>query len=395
MGENTLVRDCCNAFVNTTKLPPFKSGNLSGLSFAVKDNIFTGGVRTTACSRILQDFIPDYDAFIVKQIRLSGGEIIGKTNNHEFAVGTTNTSSIFGAVRNPCSSDCISGGSSGGSAAAVASGAVDIGIGTDTGGSVRIPSALCGVAGFKPSTGLIPTEGVIPLSRTMDAIGIIAKDVASIRTVFESVLPQNSRAIVRPEKDIKSLGLMLFDDGPVSKKLLKKVECLAGEYEISEISIPSLEERGGSLRRKITSAEGASYHRKWLETKRDLYFPDVREVLLAGLKTGTSDYIEAWNLLKGIIKEYDAVFSRIGAILSPTTKTVAPKISDVIGRELRFRDSLLGNTELFNAVFAPSVSINACEMDGLPAGLMISGSRNDDFAVLRLAETIGKKLKNL
>jgi aspartyl-tRNA(Asn)/glutamyl-tRNA(Gln) amidotransferase subunit A len=395
MGGNTHLRDSCNAFVNTTKISPLRNGRLSRFSFAVKDNIFTAGVRTTACSKILQDFIPDNDAFIVRQIRLNGGEIAGKTNNHEFAVGTTNTSSVFGPVRNPCSPDRISGGSSGGSAAAVASGAADIGIGTDTGGSVRIPSSLCGVAGFKPSTGLIPTEGVIPLSRTMDAVGIIAKDIASIRTVFEAVLPQYARTILRPENQIKRLGLMLFDNGPVSRKLLETIECLADEYEMSDISIPLLEERGGELRRRITSAEGASYHRKWLETKGDLYFPDVREVLLAGLKTGTSEYLEAWDMLKGVIKEYEAAFSGIDAILSPATKIVAPKISDVIGRELYFRDALLGNTELFNAVFSPSISIRACEVAGLPAGLMISGRRNDDFTVLRLAEIIEKKLKDM
>ncbi len=381
-----------NAFVTRTLMAPTSPGRLSGLTFAVKDNIFTGGVRTTASSRILMDFVPDKDAFIVARIRSEGGTVEGKTNNHEFAIGATNTSSIFGPARNPLDTDRISGGSSGGSAVAVAAGMVDVGIGTDTGGSVRIPSAMCGVAGLKPTTGLIPSDGVIPLSTTLDSVGIIAREVSTIRRVFQAVVPGAALKSVRPAAKATRVGLMLFGDDSVSRLLLGNLERILSRLEVKTVSLPILEEKGRTARRIISAVESAAYHRKWLGSKADAYFPDVRKVLLSGLETRGVDYIGALQTMAHIQEEYEEAFSGVDVLLSPTVATVAPKISDVVGREFDYRDALLGRTELFNVSLAPSITINGGTIDDLPVGLMVSGRRFDDYSVLDFAERLQESL---
>ena len=367
-------------------MTPTSGGRLSGLTFAVKDNICTGGIRTTASSRILQDFVPESDAYIVSRIRSEGGIVEGKTNNHEFAIGATNTSSIFGPVRNPHAVDRISGGSSGGSAVAVAAGMVDVGIGTDTGGSIRIPSALCGVAGLKPTTGLIPSDGVIPLSTTLDTIGIIAREVSTIRRVFRTVVPEPALKTVKAAVKAERIGLMLFGDDSVSSHILSKLDRPLAGFDVKTVSLPLLEEKGRDARRVISAVESAAYHKKWLGSRAELYFPDVRKVLFSGLETRGVDYIDAVGTMTKIRKEYEDAFSTVDLILSPTVTTVAPKISDVAGRETDYRDPLLGRTELFNISLAPSISINAGTIDNLPLGLMISGCRFDDYSVLDFAE---------
>lgn len=393
--QTTSAADRCNAIVYSTRIQPISDGTLSGLKFAIKDNIDVAGVRTTACSRILEGYVPTTDAFVVERLRVSGAEIVGKANNHEFAVGATNTSSIFGPVRNPVDPDRISGGSSGGSVAAVASGIADVGIGTDTGGSIRVPAALCGVTGFKPTTGIIPTDGVIPLSRTMDTVGIAAMDPGIIEKVFTSIIPQQVVHLLNPPKDVRRIGLMLFDDTPVSRGILSTIESLDMGLDLNECEIAGFEKLTGKARRTITSAEGASYHRHWLETKPDLYFADVREVLSAGLQTSTAEYIEAWNIVRKMMKEYERSFAKFDLIMSPVATTVAPTIAEVTGRELSYREILLGRTELFNAVFAPSISLNVCSLDGLPCGLMVSGRRNDDLTVLSFARKLQSQLRNI
>lgn len=367
-------------------MTPTSGGRLSGLTFAVKDNICTGGIRTTASSRILQDFVPENDAYIVSRIRSEGGIVEGKTNNHEFAIGATNTSSIFGPARNPHAADRISGGSSGGSAVAVAAGMVDVGIGTDTGGSIRIPSALCGVAGLKPTTGLIPSDGVIPLSTTLDTIGIIAREVSTIRRVFRTVVPEPALRTVKAAVKAERIGLMLFGDDSVSSRILSKLDRPLAGFDLKTFSLPLLEEKGREARRVISAVESAAYHKKWLGSRAELYFPDVRKVLFSGLETRGVDYIDAVGTMTKIRKEYEDAFSTVDLILSPTVATVAPRISDVAGRETDYRDPLLGRTELFNISLAPSISINAGTIDNLPLGLMISGCRFDDYSVLDFAE---------
>lgn len=231
-------------------------GRLSNLKFSIKDIIDIKGVPTTAGSRILNDYIPDTNAYVVEKILEEGGEIIGKTNTHEFAMGATNTSSIFGPAKNPYDIERISGGSSGGAAVSVALGLVDVGVGTDTGGSVRIPAALCGVIGFKPSIGLIPTDGIIPFSWSIDTVGFIVKDMQTLNRVLEVTLTDKT-VLVSQIRRRPRVGLFLFGDDEVSRALKPVVDTLNNYFDIKEIHNEILEKYSGDIRRKIVLPEAS------------------------------------------------------------------------------------------------------------------------------------------
>ncbi|AWR98937.1 amidase [Metallosphaera hakonensis] len=371
-----------NAFITIQELKGGK-GPLSELTFGIKDIIETKDVRTTAGSRILKDYVPSKNAWIVDRVLELGGVILGKTNTHEFAVGATNTSSIVGPARNPRDRERISGGSSGGSAVAVALNMVDVGIGTDTGGSIRIPASLCGVIGFKPSFGLIPTEGVIPFSWTLDTIGVITRDYETLWNSLNWLTPsQGKTAYLHLPRSELRVGLLLFDDK--TREMKEKVlEFFPGA---KEINLPLLSQYGREARRIIATSEGASYHRTWLNSMSDLYFTDVREILKSGLTIPAVDYINALRVRRLILEEYISIFRQVDVIVSPTTKITAPKISEVHGREREYREDLVANTELFNLVGAPSISIPFIEKNGLPMGLMISGEPYKDGVVLGVSK---------
>ncbi|AAK41062.1 amidase [Saccharolobus solfataricus] len=366
-------------------------GKLKDVTFGIKDVILTKDVRTTAGSRVLENYVPQRNAYVVDAILREGGKIIGKTNTHEFALGATNTSSIGGPARNPVDPERISGGSSGGSAVAVKLDMVDVGIGTDTGGSVRIPSSLCGVIGFKPTTGLIPNDGVIPFSWSLDTVGIIVKDnIRLLRRVFDVVLPNEKRKVeIAKLRTRPRLGLFLFDDMEVSRILLKDIYAkLSSHFDIVEVDLPLLRQYGSKTRRTISLAEAASYHKDWISEYSDKYFKDTYTLLLDGMKISATDYIDALRHRRVLIEEYVKVFKNIDFILSPTTKIVAPRISDVISNPLQFREYLIANTELFNVVGAPSISVPFSTLNDLPAGLMISGELYKDGDLLEVAEYI-------
>lgn len=360
-------------------------GPLSGLTFGIKDVIETAGIRTTAGSRILLEYVPRRSADIVDRILKAGGTILGKTNTHEFAVGATNTSSVSGPARNPRDRERISGGSSGGSAVAVALRMIDVGVGTDTGGSVRIPASLCGVIGFKPSYGIFSTRGVIPFSWSLDTLGFLTRDHETLWRVLMALTPVERRKVyLRSPRTKLRVGVFLFDE--FTSDLLEKVM----EYfpQAKPVNLPNMLRYGRWARRVIATSEGASYHLTWIRSKEDMYFPDVRDILKSGLDIRAVDYLNALRLRRVILEEYVNAFKEVDVILSPTTRIPAPKISDVQGKEKEFREDLVANTELFNLVGAPSISIPFLERDGLPMGLMVSGEPYKDGVVLEVAKQL-------
>ncbi|QKR00435.1 amidase [Metallosphaera tengchongensis] len=375
-----------NAFI-TIQTRKEAVGPLSGLTFGVKDIIETKGIRTTAGSRLLEGYIPKSDAWIVRRILDLGGEILGKTNTHEFAIGATNTSSVAGPARNPRDPERISGGSSGGSAVAVALKMTDIGVGSDTGGSVRIPASLCGVIGFKPTYGIIPTQGVIPFSWSLDTLGFLTRDVETMWNTLNWVIPQeNKKVLLSTSKTEIRVGLFLFDESQISRLMLEKVREFFPNFK--ELHLPLMERLGSEVRRTIASSEGSSYHLSNLNSRAELYFPDVRESLESGLRVRAVDYINALRVRRLILEEYVKAFEEVDVVVSPTTKITAPKISEVVGREKEYRSKLVANTELFNLVGAPSLSVPFMEVEGLPVGLMLSGMPFADGTVLDLARYI-------
>ncbi|WP_238025631.1 amidase [Metallosphaera javensis (ex Hofmann et al. 2022)] len=373
-----------NAFITFQEMRGGQ-GPLSGLTFGIKDVIETAGIRTTAGSRILLEYVPRRSADIVDRILKAGGTILGKTNTHEFAVGATNTSSVSGPARNPRDRERISGGSSGGSAVAVALRMIDVGVGTDTGGSVRIPASLCGVIGFKPSYGIFSTRGVIPFSWSLDTLGFLTRDHETLWRVLMALTPVERRKVyLRSPRTKLRVGVFLFDE--FTSDLLEKVM----EYfpQAKPVNLPNMLRYGRWARRVIATSEGASYHLTWIRSKEDMYFPDVRDILKSGLDIRAVDYLNALRLRRVILEEYVNAFKEVDVILSPTTRIPAPKISDVQGKEKEFREDLVANTELFNLVGAPSISIPFLERDGLPMGLMVSGEPYKDGVVLEVAKQL-------
>lgn len=356
-----------------TDWKPTSSGPLSGLRIGIKDLIHVRGQRTTAGSDVPLFGVQGSDAPIVRKLKEKGGEVRYKTNTHEFAMGATNTSSAFGPVRNPWDKERISGGSSGGSAAGVSLGEFDIGIGTDTGGSVRIPSALCGIIGLKPERGWFSMRGIVPFSRNLDTLGIMGKEIDLLERTYMSLSGRGER--IKAVSDFRATFWM-FNKDKISSLIMKKLEGTILGSKVVEVEEPDLE-RWRRARRIIASKEGADYHRTWFHRYEDLYFKDVHDIIESGLQVGDREYWEALGIMEESREYMDRVFSRVDVVISPTVRTLAPRISDVIGRERDFREVLVANTEVFNLSGDPSISIPIGRLEGLPVGLMISARRTE------------------
>ncbi|MEM2203157.1 MAG: amidase [Sulfolobales archaeon] len=373
----------------------------SAYPIAVKDLIETKGIRTTMGSRVFQDYIPKRDAEVIKRLKRRGWVVIGKTNTHEFGMGPTTTSSIFGPTRNPHDLSRIAGGSSGGSAAAVAADIVPVALGTDTLGSVRIPASLCGVYGYKPTYGLIDNDGVFPLSPSLDTIGFIAKDLSWIERAASALIPaiSRSRGGKRVEKpriavprwfrapsDIKKGYEDIVEE--VENRFLDYIASIA--YEYSEVEMPVAVNTVWKEVMVIRYSEATHIHLRYRD-KWDLYFPDVRRLVERGLQTIYSaiDYLKALSAREEVRQELGRILKRYDALATPTTLIPAPKIDDVLGREDGpVRGVLTYETLYASYAGAPAISIPALKIRGLPVGVQIVGMVSRDADLIELAKRI-------
>ena len=385
-------------------------GPLHGIPVAIKDNIWTRGVRTTAGSKVLADFVPQEDAAIVARLRRAGAIILGKTNLHEFAYGVTSANIHFGPVRNPWDLERIPGGSSGGSAAALAAGLCCAAIGTDTGGSIRIPAACCGLVGLKPSFGRVSCYGVIPLARSLDHAGPLARtagDAAILLQVMAGFDPRDPVSVDAPVPDFpreagKPLGKMrlgwprdfFFEriDEQVRRAMeaaRKVIEDLGARFE--EVALPSMAD---SLRpaTQIALAEAAQYHRSagFFPARSGDYSEEVRARLESGSRISAYEYLEALELRKRVRQEFDSAFERVAAILAPTIPVGAPRIGEETvqtgGKPEDVRNAMLRFNRPSNLTGLPAISIPCgFTSGGLPIGLQIIGRALDEAQVLRLA----------
>jgi aspartyl-tRNA(Asn)/glutamyl-tRNA(Gln) amidotransferase subunit A len=382
-------------------------GLLHGIPISLKDNINTAAIRTTAGSRILKDSIPTEDAVVVAQLKQAGAVILGKTNMHEFAYGVTSNNPHYGPVRNPWDLDRIPGGSSGGSAAAVAAGLCYGSIGTDTGGSIRIPASLCGVVGLKPSFGRVSVKDVIPLSPHLDCVGPLARTAADAARLLDPIFVRGKgeASLVNATKPSRvgrqfRLGLAksFFSDviSPEVESTFEQALRLlrrAGS-NLKEVSIPLLfeTEEAGNL---IAWAEATHYHQRagWFPARAGEYGEDVRARLEVGAKVSATAYLQAMELRYSFMERFHAAMStaNVDALVVPTAPISAPLIGEetttVCGTNHPTRSLLLRLNRPANLGGLPAISV-PCGFtpEGLPVGLQLIGAVTDEYLLLQIAK---------
>jgi aspartyl-tRNA(Asn)/glutamyl-tRNA(Gln) amidotransferase subunit A len=368
-------------------------GPLHGIPFALKDNIDTAGIRTTAGSNQYRDRVPSEDSEIVRQLKLAGAVIVGKNNMHEFAFGGSGVISAFGPACNPWDPARITGGSSSGSAAAVASGMCVAAIGTDTAGSVRCPAALCGLVGHRPSQGLLSNAGTIPLAESFDTPGPITRTIADAHAILQALTPVGSPALQRrTQLDLSKLRV------GVARNLTTDMEPdVAACFETALQNIVKMVAYVEDIRVEVQPAWGVRnfeifrYHARMFETKPQLYEPGTLDRVRGSAGVKEIDYVRNREAIK-LGLPADSLFERIDMVLSPTVPVVAPLVSELAAMdctalrayEVRY---LLGNTLPFSFLWYPSVSVPCgFTKTGLPVGLQISGRPGSDLEVLQLAD---------
>ncbi|WP_052422749.1 amidase [Nonomuraea candida] len=379
-------------------------GPLHGLPVAVKDLIDVAGLPATMGSRHFAGHVPDADAVCVTRLRAAGAVIVGKTTTHEFAYGPTGDRSANGPSRNPRDTGRMSGGSSGGSAAAVAAGVVPLAIGTDTGGSVRIPAALCGVAGFKPAYGAIPADGVFPLSRSLDHVGVLAGGAADCLLAYHCLTsgavpggpgPAPARDTTGTAGEAGSPGgpggeaggpggeaggpvrVAWLDPGCLfdgDRRVVDTVRALLGE--VAEVRLP--EGFGEEVRETylaVQSCETAEVHAERLARAPELFDPEVLERLRAAAELPGWRYVRALRARERLAGAVAALFGGHDVIALPTVPIVAPPLDrreiEVAGRPVAVRPALLALTSPWNVFGLPALTVPAGTVAGLPVGLQL------------------------
>jgi len=369
-----------NAFISLTK----ESGD--GPVVAVKDLVDVRGTVTTAGGVLLPDEPAEADAPLVGEIRRHGCVVVGKTNLHEWAFGITNDNPHYGPARNPHDPARIPGGSSGGSAVAVVAGMCDWAVGSDTGGSIRIPAGLCGCAGFKPTLGMISTEGVFPLSRSLDTIGSLAPDVRSAARAVEMM---SGLTGIVPERVGDGHRLAVprgwFED--LDEATRAAWERVAGQLE--EIDFPGWDELGapGST---ILYSEAAQLHRERVEEHPDKFGKDVLANLRRGLELKATDYLQALEDRERLSDEVEDAMTGVDAILVPATPYVAAIIAESEG----IRPQMTRFTRPFNVTGQPIIALPA-PTEGLPVGIQVIGHFGDDAKVAEIAAWLEQSWKGM
>ena len=403
------------------------TGPLAGVPVAVKDNICTKGYKTTCSSRILENFVPTYAAQAVENLIAAGVVIIGKTNMDEFAMGSTTETSAFGPSKNPWNQEHVPGGSSGGSAAAVAAGECFMALGSDTGGSIRQPASFCGITGMKPTYGTISRYGLIAYGSSLDQIGPMAKDVSDCAALLETVASYDKKDSTSIERDEYDFTSALVDDVKGMKIGIPKDYFGEGlDSEVREAvmnAARTLEEKGAVIEEfdlglvdyaipayyVIAAAEASSnlsrfdgikygyrakgaegLHAMYKKTRSEGFGPEVKRRIMLGSFVLSSGYYDAYYLkalrTKALIKqEFDKAFASYDLTLGPAAPTTAPKLGDSLSDPIKM---YLGDIYTISANLAglPGISV-PCGKDskGLPIGLQLLGDCFQEKKLIRAA----------
>jgi aspartyl-tRNA(Asn)/glutamyl-tRNA(Gln) amidotransferase subunit A len=384
-------------------------GPLHGVPISLKDNIYTKGIRTTAGSKILKEFVPLHDAPVVRSLKKAGVVLLGKTNMHEFAYGVTTENPHFGTTRNPWDIKRIAGGSSGGSAAALAAGMCYGSIGTDTGGSIRIPASLCGVVGLKPGLGRVNREDIVPLSPTLDFVGPLARNAEDASLLLQAVSSarKNERnSEIRPTRARRScLGIpkeffLEVLDPEVRAGFESAIELLEkrGAW-IKEVSLPQLSgsEKAGN---QIAWVEATLYHQQagWFPQHESEYSQDVYQRLELGTKVTAVEYLNAMALREKFKAQMLEVFTanELDALVVPTTPITALCIGEdsivIKGDAYPARALLLRLNRPANLAGVPAISVPCgLSKEGLPIGLQFIAAWKDEALLLAIAREFERR----
>ncbi|HEX2930301.1 MAG TPA: amidase, partial [Candidatus Binatia bacterium] len=382
-------------------------GPLHGVPVTIKDMFETAGVRTTGGSKILADWIPETDSALVEKLNTAGAIIIGKTNLDEFGHGGTSTLSHFGPVHNPWNLDRIAGGSSGGSAAAVASGIGPLSYGTETGSSVRRPASYCGITGFKPTFGVISRHGSFRGAWSQDHVGLFARSVKDITLGLDPVAGFDSRdpASAHQEEaaytsrlnaDVKGLKvgvLRRFLDGvnsEVRQAFDAALQVIVGAgCEIIDLDVPEIS-YAAMTSMTTSSAESAGINRRWFRERHQDFVAHVSRGIAVGMTITASEYLTVQRARHRIREALRATYERVGIIASPTTARVAPPLSEgVKGNGDDTRHASYNHSNLLR--FPSMLGLPGCSLpcgintEGMPIGMQLIGVWFDDQTVLNAA----------
>ncbi|MBI2183611.1 MAG: Asp-tRNA(Asn)/Glu-tRNA(Gln) amidotransferase subunit GatA [Thaumarchaeota archaeon] len=383
-------------------------GPLHGIPIALKDLFSTRGIKTTCGSKILADHVPNRDATVVSKLKKAGAVLLGKLNMHEFAYGTTGDSSYFGSTRNPWDTSRITGGSSGGSGVAVAAGLCMAALGSDSGGSIRIPAALCGIVGLKPTYGRVSRYGVSPLSWSLDHVGPMTKSVRDAALMLQAIAgpdvnDASSSEIAVPDYAKKlSRGIKGMRIGcpkehffeALDDEVETHVRGAADQFsvlgaEVFEVSAPKFRFLRAAAS-TILASEASSYHEQYLRARAADYQEDVRKRLQTGRYILASHYLRAQRLRSLLIQETLVAFKSFDLLLAPTVPVTAPRIGESVieagGKKERVRGAMARFTTAFNYLGFPAISLPCgYASSGLPIGLQLVGRPFDEETVLTAA----------
>lgn len=419
-----------------------KVGLLSGIPIGVKDNIMTKNLRTTCGSKMLENFIPPYDATVVERIKSADGIIMGKTNMDEFAMGSSTETSYFGPTKNPIDLERVPGGSSGGSAAAVRAGGVALSLGTDTGGSIRQPASYCDVVGIKPTYGIVSRYGTVAMANTLDQVGVFGRDVKDAVLMLSSITgydEKDSTSFKNPDgtiifgsfpkemdydnylkgmkiaipKEIFNIGI----DSSIKEQMNKSIKIFeALGAEISEISLPHLEYAlaayyiisTSELSSNLARFDGVRYgHRAkeyttldelYTNSRTEAFGEEVKRRIMLGTYSLTKGYAEehykkALKVRTLIIEDFNNVFSKYDVILSPTSPILPFKFGEKLKDPLAMYKADLFTAPI-NLAGICAMSVPCGSIDGLPLGLQIIGDKYKEANIIKAGLGFEGGIKN-
>ncbi|ADQ67797.1 aspartyl/glutamyl-tRNA amidotransferase subunit A [Halogeometricum borinquense DSM 11551] len=425
-----------NIFITEETIDGADDGPLAGKTVAVKDNLSTDGLRTTCGSAMLDEYVPPYDATVVEHLKDAGATIVGKTNMDEFGMGGTTETSAFGPTKNPVDEERVPGGSSGGSAAAVAAGKADLALGTDTGGSVRNPAAFCGVVGIKPTYGLVSRYGLIAYANSLEQVGPIGSTVEETAALLDVIAgadehdattrfdqtmdahpAENSDYAAAADGDVDGMTVGVITDllDGADDRVVETFEAAVSDLEsqgaaVVEVSLDSLEHavqayyviamseassnlaRYDGVRYGLSTGKEGNWNDVYADTREEGFGAEVKRRILLGtyaLSAGYHDkyYKKAQDARAWIKQDFDEALAEADVLATPTMPVLPPKLGESLSDPLQLY-LMDANTVPVNLANLPAISVPAGEADGLPVGLQLIGPKFGEETMIRAASAV-------